>query len=173
MSNTKLPQSLNALTIRVGHLISITKSGVTYRFQNFLHNQDYEYLGNIYESAPINYQVPARSLDLENNSTQITLPNLPEIRELVEANDGFRDAIVQVTCIFPDNPNASPYAIDLMSVRSVRVAGADLVFELQSPFSSVDAFFPSIYYTTGTSAQGLSIIGFLPEVPIVSRVDLQ
>jgi hypothetical protein len=172
MTDINQIKQLNAFTTRVGYLLSITKNGVEYCYQNFLHNQDYTYNGRIYEFAPINYYPPARSLDLENNSTKITLPNFPEILALTEQNDGFRDAVIQATCLFPDNLNASPYALDIMTVRSTKITGASIDFELQSPFSAVDALFPSIYFTTGISENGLNIPGFLPEVPISARVDL-
>ena len=166
-------QQLNAFTTRIGHLLTITKNGTEYRFQNFLHNQDYSYNGKIYEFAPIDYTVPGRSLDLENNNTKVVLPNFPEILTIVEQNDGFRDAIVQGVCIFPDNVNATPYALDIMTVRSCKISGGAIEFDLQSPFSAVDGLFPSIYYTTGISESGLNIVGFLPEVPLVAKVDLQ
>jgi hypothetical protein len=172
MTDIQQIQELNAFTTRIGHLLTITKNGTEYRFQNFLHNQDYSYGGKIYEFAPINYTVPGRSLDLENNQTKLTLPNFPEILTIVEQNDGFRDAIVQAICIFPDNLNATPYAVDIMTARSAKIVGSAIEFDLQSPFSAVDGLFPSIYFTTGTSEAGLGIVGFLPEVPLVARVDL-
>jgi hypothetical protein len=147
-------------------------NGVYYNYQNFLHNQDYSYNGKIYSFAPINYYPPSRSLDLENNSCKITLPNFPEVLVIVEQNDGFREAIVTGYCIFPDNTNATPYSIDTMSVRSCRIQGATIEFDLQSPLSAIEALFPSIYYTSGNSEAGLKIPGFLPEVPLNPGVNL-
>lgn len=167
-----LNTNLNKSNLRVGiYLRIITPEYSEYFYQNFSEN-DLEFESRTYSFIPIDFTPPARNLDLDNTTAKALLPNLPEILQAVEENDGFRDSIVETKCVFPDIPNSSPYALDLMVVRSSRVTGTGIEIEMQSPFSAVGAAFPSVYWTTGTSNEGLDITGFVPEVPIVASVRL-
>lgn len=163
---------INSSNIRVGiYLKIITPEFSEYYYQNFskLAKQT---SGQNWDYVPIDFTPPARNLDLDNTSAKAILPNVPEIRQAIEQNNGFRDAIVETQCIFPDNPDASPYSLDLMVIQSTRISGMSIEINLQSPFSAVAGRFPSIYWTTGTSASGLEITGFVPEVPVIAQVKL-
>jgi hypothetical protein len=163
---------LNKNTVRIGFFLKIITISKTYRYQNFVFDSQASWNNETYEFAPIDYTPPGRSLDLDNNSTKVTLPNYPEILSALEQNDGFRDAIVSAVCVFPDNSNSTPFALDLMMVRSSNVQEASITFELQSPFSAVSASFPSIYFTSGNSPSGNEIIGNIPQVPMNARSDI-
>lgn len=164
---------VNKSSVRVGTLIKIiTPEYSEYYYQNFSRDDIIE-AGKTYIYIPIDFTPPARNLNLDNISASVTLPNLPDIRQAVEQNEGFRDAIVESKCIFPDNLNISPYAFDLMVVSASKVSGMAIEITLRSPFSAVTGRFPSTYWTTGTSANGLNIVGFVPEVPITSNVNLR
>jgi hypothetical protein len=167
-----MQSELSKATTRIGYLLNIYSQGTSYRFQNFVVGETIVTNNNTYIYVPIDYTPPAKSLDLENASTKIRLPNFPDILEAVEQNDGFRNAIVQAIAIFPDNSNANHYASDLLVVAATKVLGAVIEFDLQSPFSAVNALFPSIFFTTGFNPNGLNIIGFVPEIPVNSRTDI-
>ena len=163
---------INSSNIRVGiYLKIITPEFSEYYYQNF-QKATKENSGKNWLYVPIEFTPPARNLDLDNTTAKALLPNLVEIRQAIEENNGFRDSIVETRCVFPDNPNASAYSLDLMIIRSTRISGMSIEIELQSPFSAVSANFPSVFWTTGTSPAGLEITGFIPEVPVVSQVKL-
>lgn len=163
---------INKTVQNVGLLVKITTpTNVEYFYQNFF-QIPYVLSGKSYVYVPIDFTPPERNLNLDNQSTTVFLPNLPDIRQALEQNNGFRDAIGETKCIFLDNLNATPYAHDLMVVSASGVSGMQVEITLQSPFSAVAGRFPSVYWTTGTSANGLSIVGFVPEVPITANVSL-
>jgi hypothetical protein len=164
---------INKSSVRVGLFIKIiTPEYSEYYYQNFS-TEDVIESGKTYNFVPIDFTPPARNLNLDNVSATVILPNLPDIRQAVEQNDGFRDAIVESKCMFPDNLNISPYAYDLMVVSGSKVSGMSIEISLRSPFSAVTGRFPSTFWTTGRSAVGLNIVGFVPEVPITSNVNLR
>ena len=164
--------NLNRSNIRVGiYLRIVTPEYTEYFYQNFS-QENMIFESRSWSFIPIEFTPPARNLDLDNTTAKALLPNLPEILQAVEENDGFRDSIIETKCVFPDIPNSSPYALDLMVVRSSRVAGTSIEIEMQSPFSAIGANFPTVFWTTGTSASGLDIAGFVPEVPVVANVRL-
>lgn len=165
MESNKTVQRVG-VTIRV-----ITPNYTEYYYQNFS-KTPYIELGKEYRYVPINFTPPSRNLNLDNQTATIVLPNLPEIRQELESNNGFRDAIVESKCIFPDNLNASPYAHDLLIVASSGVAGMGIEISLKSPFSAITGRFPSLFWTTGVSVAGLEVVGFVPEVPITASVNL-
>lgn len=163
---------INKSQNRIGIYLKITTPEFSeYYYQNFSKTTQ-QHLGQNWQFIPIDFTPPARNLDLDNTSAKAILPNLVEIRQAVEQNDGFRDSIVETQCVFPDNPDANPYALDLMIVQSARISGVVIEINLQSPFSAVAGRFPSSFWTTGTSASGLEITGFVPEVPVVAQVKL-
>lgn len=147
-------------------------SGIDLYYQNFLPEQIYVFMGKAYEYAPIAYSGSQRTLELENTSANIVLPNMPPINEYVWQNDGLRKAIVIVIQMFPDNPNATPLQ-DMLVVKSSKFEGAEINIDLQSPFSAVEALFPSVYFRTGTGNGRIDIPGLIPEVPRSSKVNMQ
>jgi hypothetical protein len=163
---------INKTVQNVGLIVKITTpNNVQYFYQNFS-KDPYIVSGKSYVYVPIDFTPPERNLNLDNQSTTVFLPNLPEIRQAVEQNNGFRDAIVETKCIFLDNLNATPYAHDLMVVSASGISGMQVEITLQSPFSAVAGRFPSLFWTTGKDEKGLSIVGFVPEVPITANVSL-
>jgi hypothetical protein len=147
-------------------------SGIDLFYQNFTADTDYIFLGRVYEYAPIYYTGSQRTLELENTSANIILPNIPPINEYVWQNDGFRKAIVTVIQMFPNNHAATPIQ-DMLVVKSSRFEGAEINIDLQSPFSAVEALFPSIYFRTGTGNGRIDIPGLVPEVPRNTSVNVQ
>jgi hypothetical protein len=164
---------INKSSVRIGTFIKIiTPEYSEYYYQNFS-KEDVIESGKSYLFIPIDFTPPARNLNLDNVSATVVLPNLPEIRQAVEENDGFRDAIVETKCVFPDNLNVSPFAYDLMIVSNSKVSGMSIDITLRSPFSAVGGRFPSAFWTTGSGSNGLNIVGFVPEVPITANVNLR
>lgn len=147
-------------------------SGIDLFYQNFTSTEDYIFMGKVYEYAPVFYSGSQRTLELENTSASIILPNMPPINEYVWQNDGLRKAIVIVIQMFPDNPNASPIQ-DMLVVKSSKFEGAEIKIDLQSPFSAVEALFPSVYFRTGTGNGRTDIPGLVPEVPRSTNVQVQ
>jgi hypothetical protein len=163
---------INKSSARVGTLIKIiTPEYSEYYYQNFSID-DFIDSGRNYIYVPIDFTPPVRTLNLDNISATVVLPNLPEIRQAIEQNNGFRDAIVETKCIFPDNLNISPYTHDLMIVSNSKVSGMSIDITLRSPFTAISGTFPSTYWTTGNGAIGLNMVGFVPEVPIRANVNL-
>lgn len=147
-------------------------SGIDLYYQNFTNESDYIFMGKAYSYAPIFYSGSQRTLELENTSASIILPNIPPINEYVWQNDGLRKAIVIVIQMFPFNANATPLQ-DMLVVKSSKFEGAEINIDLQSPFSAVEALFPSIYFRTGTGNGRIDIPGLVPEVPRSSQVQVQ
>jgi hypothetical protein len=147
-------------------------SGIDLFYQNFTPDSDYIFMGRVYEYAPIFYTGSQRTLELENTSANIILPNIPPINEYVWQNDGFRKAIVTVIQMFPSNHSATPIQ-DMLVVKSSRFEGAEINIDLQSPFSAVEALFPSVYFRTGTGNGRIDIPGLVPEVPRSTSVNVQ
>ena len=147
-------------------------SGIDLFYQNFQSSTDYIFNGKAYSYAPVFYSGSQRTLELENTSASVILPNIPPINEYVWQNDGFRKAIVVVIQIFPDNPNATPIQ-DMLVVKSSKFEGAEIAIDLQSPFSAVEALFPSVYFRTGTGNGRIDIPGLVPEVPRSTQVQVQ
>ena len=147
-------------------------SGIDLFYQNVVPEDDYIFFGKVYEYAPIYYSGSQRTLELENVSANIILPNVPPINEYVWQNDGLRKAIVTVIQMFPDNVNATPIQ-DMLVVKSSRFEGAEINIDLQSPFSAVEALFPSVYFRTGTGNGRTDIPGLVPEVPRSTQVQVQ
>lgn len=164
---------INKVTTRIGLYIQIvTKYRLVLNFQNHT-SGNVNWNNKTWSYIPIDITPPPRNLDLDNVSAKASLPNIPEILQAVKENDGFRDAVVFMYCIFPDSVNTSPYAQDLLLIRATKINGAAIEFEMQSPFSAVSALFPSVFYITGKNPAALNITGYVPEVPVVSSVNLQ
>jgi hypothetical protein len=163
-----LKTSVSKATLIEVHLLS----GIDLFYQNFQAGLDYIFNGKTYSYAPVFYSGSQRTLELENTSASVILPNIPPINEYVWNNDGFRKAIVVVIQVFPDNPNASPIR-DMLVVKSSRFEGAEISIDLQSPFSAVEAVFPSVYFRTGTGNGRIDIPGLVPEVPRSTQVQVQ
>lgn len=161
--------SIYQATTRIGYLLTIIANGTVYNFQNITPGQTITTNNKVYNYAPIDYTPPSRALDSENTSTKVKLPNFPEILQAVEQNDGFRNAIVQAIAFFPDDSNANPYASDLLLVASSKISGGIIEFDLQSPFNATTNPFPNVYFTTGNNPNGLNIVGFVPEVPVNNK----
>ena len=147
-------------------------SGIDLFYQNFTSEDDYIFMGKVYGYAPVFYSGSQRTLELENTSASVILPNMPPINEYVWQNDGLRKAIVIVIQMFPDNPSASPLQ-DMLVVKSSKFEGAEIKIDLQSPFSAVEALFPSVYFRTGTGNGRTDIPGLVPEVPRSTNVQVQ
>lgn len=163
---------INKSNVRIGCLIRVVTADYSeYHYQNF-DTDSVTIDGRTYDFVPIDFIPPQKTLDLDNATARILLPNLPEIRQTIEEKDGFRNSITETRCVFPDAFTWNPYLLDLMFVRSTKITGTVIEIDLQSPFSAVGALFPSIYWTTGNSPGGLDIVGFAPEVPYVSQVNL-
>ncbi len=148
----------------------ILKSGTELKLQNFNPTGVYTFNSESYSYSPLEYSGSARTLELDNSSATIYLPNFPLIANQVWTNDGLRKAIVIVNIFFPDNQNATPIR-DMLVVKSSKFTSAYVEVQLQSPFSAVGAYFPSIYFRTGTGGGRVDIIGLIPEVPRSSQVN--
>lgn len=164
----------NKTFIRVGDLftVRIFNEPVIFRWQNFVPDQIITWLNKQYTYLPINFKVPAKSLEISSDATLISVPNFPEIRRYVEQYKGFRNSVIETISVYPDNPNATPRSKDIMVVKSSRYANASIEFELSSRLSSIQGNVPSTYFTTGRNINGLSIVGYVPEIPVVSNVNL-
>ena len=148
-----------AITVKV-----ILESGIELRLQNFLPTAPYIFNGEKYNYSPLEYSGIARSSNLDNSSATIYLPNVPLIAHEVWNNDGFRKAIVLVTLFFPENPEAIPIQDKLLGKGS-KFANSRIEVQLQSAFSAVGAYFPSLHYRTGSGNGDINIIGLVPELP--------
>lgn len=149
----------------------ILASGIVRRYQNFLPSAPYTFFGESYDYSPLEYSGSPRSLELDNQSATVSLPNYPVIANEVWNNNGLRKAIVIVTEFFPENSNATPIR-DILTVKSSKFLQAQIEIQLQSPFSAVGAFFPSVHFRTGSGGANWStIVGLIPEVPRTSQVN--
>lgn len=148
----------------------ILASGIVLQYQNFDPTSPYTFENETYEYSPISYSGSQRTLELDNQSAVISLPSIPPITNFVWDNNGLRKAVVIVTQFFPDNPNATPIR-DVLVVKSSKFQNAEIEIQLQSPFSAVGAFFPSVYFRTGSGNGRVDIIGLIPEVPRSSQVN--
>ncbi|BAY20786.1 hypothetical protein NIES2100_05300 [Calothrix sp. NIES-2100] len=164
----------NNTVIHVGDLftVRIYKETVIFRWQNFVSNQIITWSNKQYTYLPINFKSPAKSLEVSSESTIISVPNLPEIRQYVENYKGFRNSIIECVSVYPDNPNATPRSKDLMVVKSSRYVNASIEFELSSRLSSIQGNIPSTFFTTGKNVNGLNIVGYIPEIPVTSNINL-
>lgn len=165
----------NKTEVRIGDLfiVRVYNEPVIFRWQNFVPGQLVFWNNKQYDYLPVKFKSPIRSLEVSSDSTVITVPNYPEIRSFVEKYKGFRNAVIECVAVYPDNPNATPRSRDLLVVKSSRYIDASIQFELSSRLSAIQGNIPSTYFTTGKNVNGLSIIGFVPEIPLISTVSFR
>jgi hypothetical protein len=151
----------------------VTVEGVTFNFQNFWRDDQgvYVYAGEDYNFLPIEYNPPERNITLDNAETQINLPVTTEIISILEANNYFIEAIVEIYIMLQGFPSVPLIAQDKAMISSYSIqdskesdSGA-LTLIISSPFNAVGGNFPNLIYTTGFVGSS-NIIGYIPEVPV-------
>jgi hypothetical protein len=120
-------------------------SGSFLRYQNYqlepyvYRSESYEFLGFSIDSDP------QKTIDLDNAPSSITIANDPAVRNVVEANDGLRRAVVTITSLFLDNPNSIP-VVTRTQVLKANYSGAAIGFQMESPVNAVVGRFPQVHF---------------------------
>ena len=128
-------------------LLEIEISSVLYlRYQNY-QLEPYLYQGNSFEFLPFSIDSdPQASIDLDNAPSSISISNAKLVRNLVEANDGLRRAIVTITSIYLDDLNRAP-VVTRTQILKPSYQGASIQFQLESPVNAIVGRFPSVFFT--------------------------
>lgn len=171
----------NQTRLIVGTLFKVTTiEGVSFYFQNFFkdNNGIFTYDLEDYSYLPIDYNPPDRNITLDNFETNITIPAIPIIINLLNAYNYFLDAIVDIKIMLQGFPTTPLIASDKAVISSYSIQDSEkgsggVTLVVQSPDNAVNSSFPNTFYFTGVSNQGLNLVGYIPNVPISNNVGLQ
>lgn len=131
--------------VKVGLRLKIRfPSGSRIYYQNYS-SSPLDIGGKLYQPLGMGYAGVPNFLELDNTGITAGLPNSPLIRDIFQANDGMRKAIVEPTQIFVDEPGA--VAINsLLQVRSSSVDYPSISLELESPLDAIGGQIPNKYF---------------------------
>lgn len=119
-------------------------NGTFLRYQNY-QLDPYVYRGDSYEFLGFSVDSdPQATIDLDNAPASITIANDPLVRDVVEANNGLRRAVVTMTSLFLDS--SRPPIIWRTQILKPSYAGAAITFQLASPINAVVGSFPQAFF---------------------------
>lgn len=169
-----MANEVNQTALVVGTFFTLTTvEGVVFNFQNFWSTENngiYTYDSQDYQYLPIEYNPPERNITLDNAETQIVLAVNTDMISILEANNFFINAVVEIFIMLQGFPTVPLIAqdkatISSYSIQDVKEGTGGLALVINSPFNAISGKIPNLIYTTGFIGNS-NIIGYIPEVPV-------